>query len=73
MSSFSTTRWEALVIMGNYCWERCWVACHGAGLEPVGSLEMLGVFDLEVNSFGWCFRKISLTTAMKAEGSLASQ
>lgn len=33
----------------------------------MGSLVVLEVFDLEVSSFGWCFRKISLTTDMKAK------
>lgn len=39
----------------------------------MGSLAMLEVFDLEVNSFGWCFRKIGLTTDVKAKEFLASQ
>lgn len=59
--------------MGNYYWGQCWVTSYGAGLDSVGSPVMLEVFDLEVNSFGWCFRKISLTTDVKAKGFLASQ
>lgn len=34
----------------------------------MGSLVMLEVFDLEVNSFRLCFRRISLTTDMEARG-----
>lgn len=59
--------WET-VSGANYCQGQCWVASHGAGLDSVGSLVMLEVFDLEVNSFRLCFRKISLTTDMEARG-----
>lgn len=59
--------------MGNYYRGQCWVTSHGAGLDSVGSPVVLEVFDLEVNAFRWCFRKISLTTDVKAKGFLASQ
>lgn len=59
--------WES-VSRTNYSQGQGWVASHRAGLDSVGSLVMLEAFDLAVKSFRLCFRKISLTTDMKARG-----